>query len=265
MAKFRIEAGSDVALKHYDPSDTDGMSKKEAREELAKLSEKLRELQTLLYANGKHALLIVLQGMDSSGKDGVIKHLAGAFNLQGTQVTSFKVPTAEELAHDFLWRIHKNTPKRGTIGIFNRSQYEDVLVVRVDNLVPKSVWQERYDAINAFEQNLAEAGVIIRKFFLHISKDEQKERLIDRYNSKDEQWKFSADDLETRAKWDEYTKAYEVALSRCSTERAPWYVIPANKKWYRDLVISRILVDALESLKMEWPPLEEEAHGIEIV
>ena len=265
MAKYRVEAGTEVALKDYDPGDTDGLKKQEAREELAKLTEKLRELQTLLFANGKHALLIVLQGMDSSGKDGVIKHLANAFNLQGTQVTGFKVPTAEELAHDFLWRIHKATPRRGTIGIFNRSHYEDVLVVRVENLVPKSVWHERYGAINAFEENLAEAGVIIVKFFLNISNEEQKERLIDRYNSPDEQWKFSAGDLRTRAKWDEYVKAYEAALSRCSTERAPWYIIPSNKKWYRNLAISRILVDTLESLKMEWPPLEQEAIGIEIV
>lgn len=264
MGRFRIDPGTDVSLKDYDPADTNGMQKKEALAELQKLGRKLFELQTLLYANGKNALWIILQGMDTSGKDGVIKHVAGAFSPQGMRVSNFKVPTSEELAHDFLWRIHKEMPRLGTVGIFNRSQYEDVLVVRVDNLVPKAIWQERYAAINAFEKNQANSGVVICKFFLHISKEEQRERLIDRYNSTDGQWKFRAADLKARDKWSDYMHAYEDALSKCSTDWAPWHIIPSDKKWFRNLAISRILVDKLEALKMEWPPLEDEAQGITI-
>jgi PPK2 family polyphosphate:nucleotide phosphotransferase len=261
---LRVEPGAEVSLSDYDPADTGGTKKPEALDELAKLSKRLDELQTLLFANGKNALLVVLQGMDTSGKDGVIKHVAGAFNPQGVQVTSFKVPTEEELAHDFLWRIHKATPRRGMVGIYNRSHYEDVLVVRVENLAPKPVWQARYAAINAFEETLSQAGVVIVKLFLHISKEEQRERLIDRLNDPAAHWKFRASDLATRKKWDEYVGAYEAALTKCSTECAPWYVIPSDKKWYRNLAISRILVERLAALDMQWPPLEPEAQGIKI-
>jgi PPK2 family polyphosphate:nucleotide phosphotransferase len=263
-ALLRIEPGTEVSLSAYDPADAGGVKKSEALDELATLSKRLAELQTLLYANGKNALLIVLQGTDTSGKDGVVKHVAGAFNPQGVQVTSFKAPTEEELAHDFLWRIHKATPRRGMVGIYNRSHYEDVLVVRVENLVPKPVWQARYAAINAFEETLTQAGVIVVKFFLHISKDEQRARLIERLNDPKAHWKFRASDLTTRAKWDEYVRAYEVALTKCSTEHAPWYIIPGDKKWYRNLAISRILVDRLAALNMQWPPLEPAAQGIKI-
>jgi len=262
---FWVKPGTRARLSEHDPEDTHDVKKEEAREEQAKLDGRLNELQELLYATEERALLVVLQGMDCSGKDGVIKHVVGAFNPQGCEVTSFKVPTAEELAHDFLWRVHKAVPRRGKVGIFNRSHYEDVLVGRVENLVPESVWEKRYDAINAFEQLLADNGVLIAKFFLHISPDEQKERLLDRYQDSHEHWKFRVGDLKTRAKWDEYERAYEEALSRCSTDVAPWYVVPGNKKWYRNLIVSRILVELLEGLNMEWPPLEPEAEGITIV
>jgi PPK2 family polyphosphate:nucleotide phosphotransferase len=262
--EFRVKPGTHVRLSEWDPDDTRDLKKDEARDEQAKLSSRLNELQELLYATEKRSLLLVLQGMDTSGKDGVIKHVVGALNPQGCEVTGFKVPTAEELAHDFLWRVHKVVPRRGKVGIFNRSHYEDVLVVRVDNLVPESVWRERYDAINAFEKLLTDSGVVMAKFFFHISPEEQKERLVDRLQDPQEQWKFRVGDLKARAKWDEYERAYEDALSRCSTDYAPWYVVPANKKWYRNLVVSRILVDLLDGLKMEWPPLEPEAEGITI-
>jgi PPK2 family polyphosphate:nucleotide phosphotransferase len=207
-------------------------------------------------------VLVILQGMDTSGKDGTIKHVMGAFNPQGCQVTGFKVPTEEELAHDFLWRVHRSVPRKGMVGIFNRSQYEDVLVVRVEKLAPKEIWSARYEAINAFEKLLADSGTVIVKFYLHISKEEQLERLRDRLQDPTDQWKFRVGDLAARERWEDYMAAYEDALSRCSTPWAPWYVIPADRKWYRNLVISRILVDRLRALNMEWPPLEEEARGI---
>jgi len=261
-AKSCVEPGKDVSLKDYDPDETNNTTKDQALQETAKLSKELLALQTLLYANAQRALLIVLQGMDTSGKDGVVKHVVSAFNPQGLQVTSFKVPTEDEIKHDFLWRVHKATPRLGMVGIFNRSHYEDVLVQRVENIVPKEVWEKRYGAINDFEKTLTQAGVVVVKFFLHITKDEQKKRLLDRYNDPTAQWKFRASDLKTRAKWDEYMRAYEVALTRCSTEDAPWYIIPSNKKWYRNLCVSRVLVDELKALDMKWPPLEEAARGI---
>lgn len=260
--RFRVDPGIPVSLDEYDPADTDGLKKKEALKELQERRKRLKELQELLYATQQYALLVILQGMDTSGKDGTIKHVMSAFNPQGVQVTSFKVPTREELAHDFLWRIHKATPARGMVGIFNRSQYEDVLVVRVEELVPESVWQRRYEAINQFEQLLTASGVIIAKFFLHISKEEQRERLQDRLKERDSHWKFRVKDLDVRAKWNEYQVAYEAALTKCNTEHAPWYVVPADKKWYRNLVVSRILEEKLASLNLEWPSLEAEAEGL---
>lgn len=263
--KYRIRPGTRVSLAEYDPRENGGLSKKEGQAALVPLKGRLNELQQLLYATEKYALLVVLQGMDTSGKDGVIKHVVGAFNPQGCQVTGFKVPTPEELAHDFLWRIHKATPRRGMVGIFNRSHYEDVLVVRVEELVPKVVWSKRYEAINEFEESLAESGVVILKFFLHISKEEQRARLMERLQDPRDHWKFRVGDLDARAKWDDYMAAYEDALSKCSTSHAPWYIIPADRKWYRNLVISQILVEELSSLDMEWPPLEPDAEGIEII
>jgi PPK2 family polyphosphate:nucleotide phosphotransferase len=242
----------------------EGLRKREARAQLAELHPRLNELQELLYANRRHALLIVLQGMDTSGKDGVIKHVVGAFNPQGCRVASFKAPTALELSHDYLWRVHRVTPPKGMVGIFNRSHYEDILVVRVENLVHPEVWGQRYDQINDFERLLAENGVIVCKFFLHISHDEQRKRLAERLADPTAHWKFNPSDLEARNKWDDYMAAYEAALERCNTPYAPWYIIPADKKWYRNLVISRILRDRLQELDMQWPPLVEAWRGITI-
>jgi PPK2 family polyphosphate:nucleotide phosphotransferase len=262
--KYLVNPGSKVSLKDWGTADDGGLKKEEAVAELEALKLKLNDLQQLLYATRKKALLIVLQGMDTSGKDGVIKNVIEALNPQGCQITSFKVPTPEELAHDFLWRIHKATPPLGMVGIFNRSQYEDVLMVRVEELVPQSVWRRRYEAINQFEEILSEAGVIVCKFFLHISKDEQRQRLQDRLEDPHAHWKFHMGDLKARAKWDQYMEAYEDALSKCSTAHAPWYIIPADRKWHRNLIISRILVETLEKLDMRWPPLEPEAVGIRV-
>ena len=216
-------------------------------------SQRLSELQALMYAENKHALLIVLQAMDGGGKDGTIHHVMSALNPQGCSVVGFKVPTAEELAHDYLWRIHQHTPRKGQITVFNRSHYEDVLVVRVHNLVPKDVWSKRYNEINAFERQLANAGTTIVKFFLHIDKDEQLKRFRDRLDEADKQWKISESDYTEREYWDAYQTAYMDALSKCSFNYAPWYVIPANHKWFRDLAVSQILVDTLEGLKMKYP------------
>jgi PPK2 family polyphosphate:nucleotide phosphotransferase len=253
--ELRIKPGKKVKLKHFDADDTLGWDKgKETTEALDKTIEKLDELQYLLYAEHRHALLIVLQGLDAAGKDGTIRHVMNGVNPQGTHVTSFKVPTAEEAAHDFLWRIHKAVPKIGDIGIFNRSQYEDVLVVRVHDLVPKKVWSMRYDQINSFEQMLAEDNIRILKFFLHISKEEQRKRFQERIDDPDKRWKISESDFHERKYWDEYTQAYEEALTRCSTDHAPWFVIPSNKKWFRNLAVSRIIVEALDDLHMKFPP-----------
>ena len=252
---FLVPPDTRVNLSDYDPGYRGNYrSKGETKEELERKVERLRELQEVLWAESKHTLLVVLQAMDGGGKDGTIEHVMHGVNPQGCQVTSFKVPTEEELSHDFLWRIHKAAPRRGYIGIFNRSHYEDVLVVRVHNLVPKEVWHQRYDQINHFEKLLAAAGVTILKFFLHISKEEQKERFEARLHDPQKNWKFSIKDVEERGYWDDYMRAYEDALSRCSTSWAPWYIVPANHKWYRDLVVSQIIVETLEKLDMQYPP-----------
>jgi PPK2 family polyphosphate:nucleotide phosphotransferase len=254
---LRPVSGEPVHLAEYDPGDTGGYKDKQAAaERLEQNRVRMQELQTLLYAEQKHALLIVLQGMDASGKDGTIAHVMKGVNPQGINVTSFKTPTPEELAHDFLWRIHRHVPQRGMIGIFNRSHYEDVLIVRVEKMVPKSVWQARYDHINAFERLLTDSGVTILKFFLYISKDEQKKRLEERLADPAKQWKFAVGDLGVRAEWDQYMEAYEDALTRCSTEVAPWHIVPANKKWYRNLAISSTIVETLERLDMHYPAPE---------
>jgi PPK2 family polyphosphate:nucleotide phosphotransferase len=206
-----------------------------------------------MYAENKHALLIVLQAMDGGGKDGTIGHVVEALNPQGCSVVGFKVPTAEELAHDYLWRIHEHTPRKGHITVFNRSHYEDVLVVRVHNLVPKEIWSKRYNEINSFERELVNSGTTIVKFFLHIDKEEQLKRFRDRLDEPDKQWKISDSDYTEREFWDDYQKAYTDALSKCSFNYAPWYVIPGNHKWFRDLAVSQILVDTLEGLKMRYP------------
>jgi PPK2 family polyphosphate:nucleotide phosphotransferase len=259
------EIGDTVHLEDYDPDYTgDYKHKKEAREHLKHNRKRIAELQEVLYAEHKHALLVVLQALDTGGKDGTISHVMRGLNPQGVQVTSFKVPTPEELDHDFLWRVHRHTPPRGMIGIFNRSHYEDVLIVRVNKLVPADVWAERYEQINAFERLLTASGVTILKFYLHISKDEQKQRLEDRLDQPDKHWKFARADLATRAKWDKYQEAYEDALTRCNTRWAPWHIVPANKKWYRNLVVSSVIVEALEALDMHYPDPEPDLDKVVI-
>jgi PPK2 family polyphosphate:nucleotide phosphotransferase len=255
MDQYRIRPGSKVDLGQIDPEDKGGWegSKKDAEKEMVKLCARLDELQEAMYAECKHRVLIVLQAMDTGGKDGVIRGVFGNVNPQGCRVASFKTPSAVELAHDYLWRIHQQTPGRGEIVIFNRSHYEDVLVVRVHSLVPKEVWEKRYDQINAWEKTLAEEGTTILKFFLHISKDEQKARLEERRVTPSKQWKFSLGDLKERTLWPDYMAAYETVLGRTSTEWAPWYVVPANRNWYRNLVVARTAVDALEALNPQYP------------
>jgi len=215
--------------------------------------EKLGKLQHKLYADGRRGILVVLQGMDACGKDGTIRKVFTGFNPQGCRVTSFKAPSSEEAKHDYLWRAHANVPPRGIVGVFNRSHYEDVLVVRVDDLVQRSVWSQRYDQINAFEAMLISERIHVLKFMLHISKDEQLRRFRSRLEKPHKRWKFDPDDLEKRKKWNAYQRAYEDALARCSTKVAPWYVIPANREWYRDYAIARILSETLEDLPLRWP------------
>lgn len=223
-------------------------------EALAREQKRLGELQQALYADGRFALLVVLQGRDASGKDGTIRNVFDACNPQGCQVTGFKTPTANELAHDFLWRVHNAVPPRRIIGIFNRSHYEDVLAVRVRKLAPRAVWQRRYRQINEFERHLAENGVVILKFFLHVSREEQREQLLERLTDPRKNWKFNAGDLEDRARWGAYTRAYRDALRRCSTPWAPWYVVPSDNKTTRNYLVTRVIVDALSKLRLHYPP-----------
>lgn len=252
--RLRVPAGGPVALDDWDPADTHGWAKDDrTARTLAETITRLDALQYVMYAQRRHALLVVLQGMDGAGKDGTIRHVMTGLNPQGCRVTSFKVPTPEESSHDFLWRVHRAVPGLGDIGIFNRSHYEDVLVARVHGLVPRAVWSRRYGDINAFEALLAERGVVVVKFFLHISKREQKRRFEDRIRDPAKQWKLSEADFAERQRWGAYVKAFEDALARCSTAHAPWYVIPADRKWFRNLAVSRILVETLEGLRMKFP------------
>ncbi len=258
-----LAPGKKVRLRDFDAAYTDGLkNKKEAEAELEKNRVALAELGYRLYAENHRSLLLVLQGMDTAGKDGTIRHVMQGFNPQSCQVTSFKQPGSEELSHDFLWRIHRAAPRKGFVGIFNRSHYEDVLVVRVHNLVPKEEWESRYERINHFEKMLADGGTTIVKVFLHISKDEQRQRLQSRLDDPKKLWKFSRADLAERQRWDDYQRAYEVALSRCNTRHAPWYIVPANHKWYRNLVISRILRKTLKEMRPKFPPAEKGLKGI---
>lgn len=253
-SKFIVKPKQKVKLSDHDPGHTPGFKRKrDAEKHLKHNIDRLDELQYLLWAENKHALLIVLQAMDAAGKDGTIRHVMTGVNPQGCKVTPFKAPSDEELDHDFLWRIHKAVPGKGEIGIFNRSHYEDVLIVRVHNLVPKSVWSKRYAQINAFEHNMATSNVTILKFFLHISKDEQKRRFQDRINRPEKNWKVNPADFEERKYWDDYMRAYEEVLGRCSTGAAPWFVIPSDKKWFRNIAVSQIIVEALEGLDMKYP------------
>jgi PPK2 family polyphosphate:nucleotide phosphotransferase len=256
VEQIRIEPGTRVHLAERDPAAKLGLGRKaDAAADTERRSGRLAELGAMLAASRKRALLVVLQGLDASGKDGAVKHCFGALNPMGIDVTSFKAPTSTELAHDFLWRVHAALPERGTIGIFNRSHYEDVLVVRVEGLVPKDVWEARYDAINAFERHLVHEGTEIVKVHLHISREEQAARFRERLEDPTKAWKFSLDDLEKRKKWDEYATAYEAMLERTSTEHAPWHVVPADRNWVRNAAITRLLVDALERMDLAWPEL----------
>lgn len=250
---WKVEEGSKVKLKDYNPAYTEKHTNRtSADQELRALSGELSELQELLAAAQQQSLLVVLQGMDTSGKDGTIRHVLSHVNPQGCEVYSFKAPTQEELAHDFLWRVHKVTPGKGTMGIFNRSHYEDVLIARVHNLVPEKVWSRRYQEINNFEQLLIENKMIIMKFYLHISLDEQERRLLAREQDKDKAWKIAAEDWEERKYWKDYEQAYEDALSKCSTDKAPWYVVAANHKWYRNLAVAHTIVNTMRQYKDEW-------------
>lgn len=252
--KFLVKPGSKVQLDQIDPSYTaEHESRQRALAQIEQHCAKLRPLQYLMYAEDKRSLLICLQAMDAGGKDGTVNHVLGAMNPQGCTVHGFKQPSAEEAAHDFLWRAHAACPGRGRVTVFNRSHYEDVLVVRVHNVVPKKVWSKRYDAINAFEHQLAESGTHILKFYLHISEDEQLARFKQRIEDPARHWKISESDYAERACWDDYQKAFEDALGKCSTRHAPWFVIPANHKWFRDLAVSQIIVETLESLGMSFP------------
>lgn len=261
----RLEPGVPVRLgdlttegkKFYEGKDAANLAFKELRDELI-------ELQQRLYAEDKHSLLVVFQAMDAGGKDGTIRNVFKGVNPQGVQVTSFKAPTSAERAHDFLWRVHQAVPGRGKIGVFNRSHYEDVLVVRVDSLVPEAVWRSRYEQINHFEKLLVESGTTILKFYLHISKEEQKERFQARVDDPAKHWKFSFDDLEKRKQWADYMVAYEAMLNQTSTVWAPWYVIPADQKWYRNLAVVRAIVQALRGLNPQYPNAEKDVSSVVI-
>jgi PPK2 family polyphosphate:nucleotide phosphotransferase len=255
-ARHRVEPGARFQLADVDPGEGGELKKKAIAKELAAHRERIAVLQARLWAEQRQGLLIVLQAMDTGGKDGTIKHVFQGVNPQGCQVWSFKQPSAEELAHDFLWRYHAKVPTRGMITIFNRSHYEDVLVVRVKELVPEGIWSARYEAINQFELALSQAGVTVLKFFLHISRDEQKRRLERRLANPDKNWKFSKADLAERARWDDYQRAYQDAITRCSTRHAPWYVVPSDSRRYRNLVVARAIADTLDAMGPQFPPAE---------
>ncbi|HEV2209255.1 MAG TPA: polyphosphate kinase 2 family protein [Verrucomicrobiae bacterium] len=265
---YRVTGGKHFSLKDFDPAHTAKLKSKEhAQQWLEEGVQRLSELQSLLYAQNQWSLLLIFQAMDAAGKDGTIKHVMSGVNPQGCQVYSFKVPSEEELNHDFLWRTTKYLPERGRIGIFNRSYYEEVLVVRVHpefllsqklpkTLVTKDIWDERFQDIRCFERHMARSGTIIRKFFLHLSKAEQRRRLLSRLEESDKNWKFSMADVAERKHWDDYTKAYQDLIRETATPDAPWYVIPADHKWFSRLVVAEVVVDALESLKLRYPQVD---------
>lgn len=266
MDRYKVISGTSLDLSQWDPRDTgdfDG-GKKDGLDEVISLNKELEQLQELLYAEHKHKVLIVLQGMDTAGKDGVIRRVFEGVNPQGVKVASFKVPSAEELSRDYLWRIHKMVPGKGEIVIFNRSHYEDVLVVRVHGMVSAELCRRRYREIVDFERMLTDNGTLILKFYLNISLEEQKERLQSRLDDPQKIWKFNPGDLDERKLWPDYMKAYQEAIEATSTDFAPWYIIPSDRKWYRDLVISSVLVKALKDLKMSFPPPAEGLDGLVI-
>ena len=259
----RLEPGQPVCLADLTTKGKEiHPNRAEAKEEFHAIREELVDLQHRFYADGRYKLLIVLQALDAGGKDSTIRNVFRGVNPQGVRVWSFKKPTPEELAHDFLWRVHNVVPAAGMIGVFNRSHYEDVLVARVENLVPEKVWRVRYEQINQFEQLLADTGTRILKFFLHISKKEQRKRLQKRLTDPQKNWKFKLEDLKKRADWDAYIEAFEEALARCGTIRAPWYVIPADQRWYRNLAICKTIVAALKEIDPQYPCAEEGVENI---
>lgn len=266
MKRYIVKPRSQIDLSTIDTRDKSAFSgkKKDARKRLNQLNVELEALQELLYAEHKHKILIILQAMDTGGKDGTIRHVFEGVNPQGVRVVSFKVPTPDELDHDYLWRVHKHTPKKGEVVIFNRSHYEDVLVVRVHHLVPEEVWSKRYQQINDFEHMLAEEGTTVLKFFLYISQEEQKDRLQARLDEPTKHWKFSSADVKERKLWPQYMQAYQDVLNQTSTEWAPWHVIPADRKWYRNLVIASFIVETLQGLKMKYPPGEADLDKVVI-
>ena len=259
-----VRITSRIRLRDFDPDDCSGLEKDETREKTRKLCERIGELQHLLYANATHAIIILLQGMDGSGKDSTGASVLEFVTPAGVQTSNFKAPSAEELAHDFLWRVHKAVPRYGCIGLFNRSHYEDVLIVRVLGLQPEKVWRARYQQINTFEKLLADNRVVLLKFFLHISKQEQAERLRERLRNPAKHWKFSVADLKMRERWRDFQKAYEDAINRCSTKHTPWHIVPANRKWFRDYVVARTVVEALERLKLKWPKCKDDLSRVRI-
>src|SRR3954447_6951858 len=254
----RYRANPDFRLQDYDTADTDGLSREEARSELAGLVERIAELQARLYAEESRAVLVVLQGIDAAGKDSTVKHVFSGTNPQGVRVYTYKEPSPEEAAHDFLWRYHLDAPGIGMIHVFNRSHYEDVLVVRVKQLIEESRWRSRYDSINDFERMLARERTVVLKFFLHISKDAQLERFRERLEREDKHYKFSANDVRERRNWDAYQEAYEDAVNATSTPWAPWYIVPSDHKWYRNLVVARIVCATLECMNPCWPAPDED-------
>ena len=265
-SRLKVSPGERPDIAHADTSATPGFDgdRDAAAVRLEALREELAETQQRLWAEGSQSLLVVLQALDGGGKDGLIRKVITAFNPQGTRVVGFGVPSEEELRHDYLWRVHAALPGAGRIGVFNRSHYEDVLVVRVNELVPRGVWSERYEQINAFEAHLAANRTRIVKLFLHISRNEQRDRFQKRLENPHKQWKWSSGDLETRARWDDYIGAYTDAIQRCSTDAAPWYVIPADRKWYRDLAGAEIIAEALRDMDPQWPEPDEDLSGIVI-
>jgi PPK2 family polyphosphate:nucleotide phosphotransferase len=262
--RYRVEEGTRVDLADWDSGDqSEFAGNKQAGEKAtSQLNKRLEELQEMLWADGRHRLLVVLQAMDTGGKDGTIRKVFEGVNPVGVRVASFKKPTSDELAHDYLWRVHPHVPGDGEITVFNRSHYEDVLVVRVHNVVPQSQWEKRYRHLVEFERLLVEEGTTIIKFFLHISKEEQRLRLQARIDDPTKHWKFSMADLDERKHWDDYQRAYEDALSNTSTSFAPWYIVPADRKWYRDLVVSTVLVEILEKMELRYPAPESDLSGV---
>ena len=260
--RYLVRPGSRARLDRWDPADDGGLAKADGKRLLEERRTELGGLQQMLYADGRHKLLVVLQAIDAGGKDGTIRAVFDGVNPQGVEVVSFKAPTPEELGHDFLWRVHHHTPHSGMITIFNRSHYEDVLVVRVHGLVPEERWRKRYAHIKAFEQLLVDEGTTVVKFLLHISKEEQRIRQQERIDDPAKQWKFSKSDLAERAHWDAYQDAFTAALQKTSTVDAPWYVVPANRNWFRNLVVTSVLVEKLKGLALRYPPPEEGIAGL---